>query len=262
MAIVVTDLKASALASGGSLTITNNSGDLLLAIMSQDSQSTFTTPFSGSALFGGPQSQAAPDGNSSEVFYNASGPGSASYAFTFAAGSGAVTMLAVSGHNTSSPINAQSASPTIYTTADASPVTITVPGITTTVDGCLLVMLAAPDVSNDLAASWTKPTGWTSMVGTTTVQWPQCGIAYTTQATAGATGSVSCTFTQVGSSAGYIAYLLAIAPSTAGAVTQSATLASGAWGDTVDGKVLIGGVWVPIVEVKVLANGVWNPLVP
>lgn len=91
---------------------------------------------------------------------------------------------------------------------------MTVPGITTTVDGCLLVLLVAPDVSDNVALTWTKPSGWTSIVGTTTAGWSNDAIAYTPQATAGATGDISCTF--AGANGGYIVYLIAIAPNPAG----------------------------------------------
>ncbi len=123
-------------------------------------------------------------------------------------------VVEVSGQDGSTPINGSN-----FAVTGAGATFISIPGITTTVNNCLLVAFAGVDESStSYAPYWTDPmvSGWTARYGSSSVpntlggSSTYSGIASTTQATAGATGNVSATIDLENDA--IVGYLVAVAP--------------------------------------------------
>jgi hypothetical protein len=110
-------------------------------------------------------------------------------------GASTVTLIAVSGADPLTPINASASS--FDTGANMSPVVGSSSGVTTTVDHCLVVYASGADwATMSGTTSFTPPTGFTPLTeiadhGDTTWDWTAQQVDYTTQSSAGATGAIA-----------------------------------------------------------------------
>lgn len=211
-----------------SVTLTNSVGDLLLAVVSCDQAALTITPPSGgtwTALRQG--SLVNVDGQKYAIYVNTSGPGSASYSWGFSGAvvyGSAVTMLAVSGQAGTSPINIDDI--TVTDSSQASPISAVSPSVTTTVDGCLVVAAYVLDITALVATSATAPAGFSGMTWqSAAADYAHCGLSYSTQSTAGATGTATTTVT--GGAAALATFTIAIAPAATTPGTVSAESGAG-----------------------------------
>jgi hypothetical protein len=124
---------------------------------------------------------------------------SGNYGVGNGSGSAVLSLIAVSGANQTTPINAF-----LDNNANASqarPTVATSPGVTTTVPNCALIYAAGADWLDSSGGSTTfaLPSGYSSLMqigdhGNNSFDWTSQMMAWTTQTNAGATGSISGTF--------------------------------------------------------------------
>lgn len=173
------------------------------------------------------------DGQDLYCAYKIAGPSEpASYtrSITGSGGSTAGTggILAFSGVDTTTPLNVTYTT-NVNNTGQASPWNLVATSLTTTVSGCMLVMIVGDDVNGGgFTVTHTAPTSpgsWT--IGQQTSNGSSQGaIMYGTQPTAGSTGAVTATGAATGASAGTGIFLLPLNPlsGTTPTPTPSATL--------------------------------------
>lgn len=160
------------------------------------------------------QQQGAPDGNTHICGYKiASGSesGTLTATFTSANGAGAAASLrAYSGVDPANPFDA-TAVVTINTTANATPITVTAPTISTVKANAMLVYFGSSDDSGVTATSFPAPTGFANADNPFRNFTNLC-VADKIQASPGASGSVSAVLTLPSGTAGWAAFLLALRP--------------------------------------------------
>ncbi len=195
-------------------------GATLLAIISIDDGATALTPPDGTWAQVYSDQLTLNDTQSVDIWVKASATGSGSYSFTGpnSGGDWQAIIRAYSGVDTTTPVNAKSHN--VQDSNHGSPYAIAANTITTTVNGCQLVYVGAPD-DGTATASYTAPSGYGNAVNAQSSLGGAYGgsillTADQSQTTAGATGTVTGTITQAGGNAAWIGYLIALAPSGGG----------------------------------------------
>lgn len=210
MAIVVRGSGSNAGTPSTTVTVSNNAGDFLLAVVCVDLTNDPDPSFSSGSwtLLYSLKTSLTVDGESVWVYYCASGPGSSSYTITTERHV-SVSITACSGHDSTDPINASSY--TVHNTLESSPVTVTAPSITTDVSGCLILHAAAYDSSSDTTISVTPPSGYSNGAYSpdSVARWAQTSISSVIQTSAGATGTADAT-ASLSASAAWIAFHVAV----------------------------------------------------
>lgn len=148
----------------------------------------------------------------------AGGSEGASYSWTNTAKPGMWSggIVRISGHDPSSYWNTSGTSSLTNSTVTSS----TSPSVTTTVDDCLILVTCHNNLGGYASANATRPSGYTSIWGnyTSDTTRSESAAAYTSKATAGATGTH--TWTTLDSALGAVDYIfgtIAIAPAAAAA---------------------------------------------
>ena len=206
-------------------------GDLLLAIFATGTTSLVTPPTEWTQVW----SQDQGTEQTQHVYRKVAGASEpASYDFGLNGSEiGTWAMVAVTGADTTTPINASLSGTTGASTSH------TTPSITPTVDGCLLLATFSNNAAST-TVTYIPPTGMTeqfdlaegtsfiALSGHTEVQATAAAVSKT--ATSSASDSTACG-------------LLAVAPAASGAVAALKLRAGGAWVDK-PLKVRSGGAWV------------------
>ncbi len=110
-------------------------------------------------------------------------------------GSAAITLLAISGANNSTPINATNFHYDVG--VDTAPVVSTSTGVTTTVNNCTIIYASGVDWVNTPGSSvFTQPAGYSMIThlgdnGTDSWDWTSQQVSYLKKPTSGATGALS-----------------------------------------------------------------------
>lgn len=171
------------------------SGDILIITMGLNTSTIPSTPSGLTAL-----DSTNLSASYASYYRICDGTEPSSYSFTVA-GSTCAVARAYSGCNASSPINAHGAPNRVTASA-----TTTASSVTTTVNGCLLIFASSTSINN---SSLTTTGGWANQVEKNVTSMSSASQDQT-QATAGATGSVSETW---GGSGNSNAQIIALAPS-------------------------------------------------
>lgn len=237
--------------SGSTMTVTQNvpagvqAGDLLIWGLSSDGN-TMPPPSGWTLLFNGVSTR---DGQDFNVFYRvADGSEGASYTTSATSYGYASTMVAYSGVDTTTPIEAYNSA------ADNNSEYTSVPVSTTSLSAnAMLVHLVAYDQTSTGPVTYTAPTGFTHVATGTDDIWDTVFVSEQLQPAAGATGSISGTASGPGN-AGSIAGVLALKPAAAVTLTAptyvgAATAANSTYPDitqTVPGGIVANDllVWV------------------
>jgi hypothetical protein len=137
-----------------------------------------------------------------------------SYGSGVNSGSAVISLIAVSGANRTTPINAFLAG---YGSSGASPTIATSPGVTTTVPNCTLLYAAGADwLGTPGSNTFALPAGYSSLTqlgdrGDNNWDWTSQMVGWSPRAVAGATGAISGTLTSTTSGIPWTA-VVAIAP--------------------------------------------------
>lgn len=149
------------------------------------------------------------DVQSARIYYKKlTGADSGSYAMTGSstANTWVMSAFAFSGRDTvGNPVN----STQTFTAQTTSPVSVSTTGLTAVAgDDLLVILVPDPNTSNGYAGNWTQPTGYTKPVD----QSGSSGLAgaYKENVTAGATGSLSSSFTLSAGSADATSWVVRI----------------------------------------------------
>ncbi len=221
--------RASANASVDSATLTitdpGNTGDFLIGVLASDTEGetlglpdgTWNILFTDLVTF---------DGEDVWIIWKqSSAGGSGSLSFTNGGGgSFAGVIRAYSGVAATGAINDSGNS--VNSSGVSSPGTVTAPSISPTVPNCMLVWLAGIDANSRTSGDvWTAPTLFGNLGTGGDGEFAQCGSADELISGTGATGTIPGTFTLLGATFGYAAYLIALAPAGGG---TTLTLSGGA----------------------------------
>jgi len=220
MAVTVTGTGSNSVSGGSPITLTNNSGDYGLILVSGDDITGAVTGISPGTWTNVYHDTLSVDGQFVEVWECQALTGSASYTVTGSLGADCSACAIACDGQSVTPVNVRST--TLTDSNIASDWNIAAPSITTTVDGCLLIALYGLDTtSGSYGTSATAPSGYGGTISEhSTASWAHCGLAYKTQTTQGATGTATFVVSPTsGSSAGFVAYHFAIAPASGGPVT-------------------------------------------
>jgi hypothetical protein len=178
-------------------------GDLLIVVGNIDNggNSLFPNPFA-SGFTQLAQQYFGSDGQTYFAAWKIASSEPASYSGNYGSGNGSgsavLSLIAVSGANKTTPINTFLDS---HGSTGASPTVAASAGVTTTVPGCALLYAAGADWLNSSGGSTTfgLPTGYSSLMqtgdhGNSSFDWTSQMVGWTSQANAGASGSISGTF--------------------------------------------------------------------
>lgn len=201
----------SAVASGNAnFPATVNAGELLTLDFSQTIDVGITTPSGWTSIGAVGDGYAA--GRAASFYKVAAGTeGGTTLALTFGASCDAVaTITRHSGFDSTTPING---TPTTNSATSGSTTAITSPSVTTSVNNCLVRRLVATSESTGIAVPSGQTDGGTGTTGDTFANSTN-RVGYSTQSTAGATGTV--TFVSTGTDRAWVAVTYAIAPSAGG----------------------------------------------
>jgi hypothetical protein len=195
------------------------SGETLLYAISADGNgATVTFPTGFAHVTGSPETLGSPDGHRLHVGWKvADGTEGGTLTATISASLGwSGCILRYTGRHATAPIDV---SPGINKngTGNASPVAPASATITTVTNGCDLVWIAILDpTSATPGAASTPPSGYTERVDTTGTNGTTITAADINQGTAGATGAVTGSISFSAGTAGWIAFLVPLAPSAGG----------------------------------------------
>jgi hypothetical protein len=189
-------------------------GDVMFTFHMKDGSGGWTiTPPAGWTTLISPVGIDTPDSQTFALYYKVASSEGTTYTWTHDSNSRTISVVTAWHNNAASPVNASNSS--TNASANATPITVTGPTITTTQNGCMIVHFAGGDPDTSTTGSWTVPTGYTSRVSDYDTASPASGwmpilIADKIQTSAGATGTVSSTLTPASGNAGWFAATVAI----------------------------------------------------
>lgn len=191
--------------------------DRLLAAITVDFEATTFTPATGwTSIADG--DQADPDGQSTELFEKKNATGSDAYNFISSDSSRdhIVQVVAFSGRNNTT---AATVSTTINTTSNATPISVSLTGVTAVLGDDILVFTSLDQTITDDTWSFAPPASYTERHDVTVTEWSHLTTATRDNVSAGATGALALTATRLTGSgnAGYAGFVVAV-PAAAPAV--------------------------------------------
>lgn len=186
------------------------SGDRLLALITDDNAAQTLTPATGWAASIGNADLATPDGQSIEAFEKRNASGSDSYNFVASGTNEAIVqVLAFSGRDTVAPATI---TVTTNTTANATPIAVSLSGVTALEGDDVAALLAMDQTSSTDVWDSTAPTGYTERQDVGNAAWCVAAVSTRDNVSAGATGALTMTSTRTAGSgtAGYGGFVVAI----------------------------------------------------
>lgn len=199
-------------------------GDFLVIFFAIESAGSSVTTLSGWTAHPSNPLTVSADGQRGFLFYKIASSEPASWDWTWSNGgsSGAnYHCLAFSGRNTSSPLSDSNTGSS--NTPSASPLTITANAVTA-LDGDDLAIFMFLDNLSAATMSYTQPSAFTEATDVSDNNFTSSATAYKENVSAGSTGSISGTGTYSAGSAGFGAFLLAIAAAGGGGAAGSPVL--------------------------------------
>lgn len=186
--------------------------DYMVAVISVDGGARTITPPAGWTQLALVQKTTGDQQTMGVYGKRAGGSEGANYAFTVSGGAGGGAIVGYSGVDTTTAIDVTAS--TAESTGGTSPVTVAASSVTTVTANAMVLWIAATDqgANNPISAGFTPPTGFTERVDNSSYDWTTFTVAEKGFASAGATGSVSGTFSASSGSHGYIAALVALRP--------------------------------------------------
>lgn len=227
MAIAIRGTPTTVVDGAGATSFTINvptgvvNGDLLVLFGSCDSPGTLTKP---AAFTAGPVNATnfdfgAMNFKRGNFWYRVASSEPASYTITKDTFDSAVIMVAYSGVDNVTPMDANDV--TFVGSTTASPDTASVTGITTVTDGAMIVIGIVPDKGVVTTSSTlTTSSGMTIEGHATGTAVAEAWVADVIQATHGASGTKSFTLTQTGVNFTMFAYTVALRPASGGVVDE------------------------------------------
>lgn len=218
------DSKTTYNAGTNSLTITTptyTTGDVLIAIWTQDGNATLTKPTGWTQV----RTDHVSNGDVQTMAWAWKvSTGSDSFTFTGSNGSSmAGSVASYSGRDGTTPVEISSGNNPNLSTPPNSPVTLTGTGVTTSTNGCDIVMMGSVD-SSGFSGSFTAGGSLTLRTSTGTgLSFSTSALADYNQTSAGATGDQTMTWTLASTHGNFVAYLVALKPSSGGGVSVALT---------------------------------------